>query len=213
MKKIILTMALLGCFTEESQESTGYNRGGVPTFKYKTAYTQEELDEIQNQYLEETKKYLEGKDINEKVNKYDQTILMVALEGQKTNSVIRYLLDKGADVNVKDSKGATPLHYAFDHHYKFGEDKEFENYLITTIVTKMSKEFLHYSTDAKVLTPLLWAVQFSNDLSPYYLEKILEKEGLDLNLKFREGKTIFDYAFGANTLKILREYKQKQDNN
>ena len=53
-----------------------------------------------------------GIDINMRQETMGSTPLMVACSIKGTDEIIEYLISKGADVNVRNDQGATPLQYA-----------------------------------------------------------------------------------------------------
>ncbi len=89
-------------------------------------------EEFNNEYLQiiiesgdfnEFKSFFEKENfserINSKVNKFQETALHIAIE-QGYNNIINFLLEKGANPNIQQQDGETPLHYAlkYNHSHK-----------------------------------------------------------------------------------------------
>lgn len=121
MKKSIIILGLaLVAFT---------NVAGATTFSAST--TSKEILNFQNTPLcaaimkgdlETVKKFVEyGTDVNEKSN--GLTPLMFAARYNKVE-ILKYLMEKGADKQIKDEKGNTALKYA-----EFSKCQEAVNYL------------------------------------------------------------------------------------
>ncbi|MDR3197002.1 MAG: ankyrin repeat domain-containing protein [Planctomycetaceae bacterium] len=91
---------------------------------------------------------------------------------------IKYLVEKGADVNIKGHNGITPLHCATLH-----DNLEVVKYLVEKGADVNVK-------DKNSETPLFNAVSSGNlEVVKYLVEK-----GADVNVKDLEGKTPLDYA-------------------
>lgn len=97
-------------------------------------------------------------------------------------SILQFLVDKGADVNIQNNKGETPLFIAIMQEKS---DLFDDNSLF--IVLPSSRIDLK---DASGNTALLWAVQRGR---PYVVQRLLQK-GANPYSKNKEGKNAFDLA-------------------
>ena len=105
---------------------------------------------------------------------------------KKYLKIIGFLIEKGADVNIKNIKGDTPLHIAI---------KNQNTEIIELLIRKRAK--LNVKNN-KGKTPLHLARQSE-------IVKLLIEKGADVNAKDREGKTPLFMRSGLNTNKFLIE--------
>jgi ankyrin repeat protein len=116
------------------------------------------------------------------------TLLALCESGDATPERAQAFLDRGADVNVKDERGMTPLHHAQLNQ---------QNLELLTL-------FLEAGADANargvIGTPLFYAAAYNKNPEAITL---LIKAGADVNAKRKEGETPLDNAMPANA-EILR---------
>ena len=96
-----------------------------------------------------------------------------------SNDILNLLLNAGADVNISDTYGATPLMYAIAEKFDF------------EIIQELIKRVININhSDADGLTALMAACIFSDnsDIVLYLL-----KCGADPKIKDAENKTAVDY--------------------
>jgi len=135
--------------------------------------------------------------------------------GNNDKRAITFLLSKGADINVKDSNGFTPINYA--------EDKEMIDFLITkgakvdnlfsAVVSgdfELVKTFIANGTDVNVKgnnnnTPLILAVMNNQDK----IAKYLISKGADIKIINDNGLTPLHYAAEKNNLKMAKFLVEK----
>ena len=70
-----------------------------------------ELDSF-NEYFDSANKFF---NINKKDEKGNTLLILAAIHGH--NSIVKKLIDEGADINEKNNKGNTALHYAISQKY------------------------------------------------------------------------------------------------
>ena len=111
MKKTIIYLGItLMAFSSLSFASNANSIGNQKTLKISTVSPAPLSVAISKGEIETVKKFIEyGTDVNEKLN--GMTPLMYAARYNKVE-IIKYLLLKGADRNIKDSQGFTALKYA-----------------------------------------------------------------------------------------------------
>uniref|UniRef100_A0A914DN02 Major sperm protein n=1 Tax=Acrobeloides nanus TaxID=290746 RepID=A0A914DN02_9BILA len=108
--------------------------------------------------------------------------------------IVRYLLEKGADLNRKDMNGSIALHYA-------AQNKN-DNKLIVELLLKHGADIEHQNTEGE--TCLMTASSRNNiEVVCYLLEK-----GADSNIKDKYGRTALFYVVNENKLivKLLLEH-------
>ncbi len=107
---------------------------------------------------------------------YSQELLETVSKGELSKA--KDFINKGADVNIKNGDGKTPLHIAVEKNY---ED----------IVRLLLQKNADLNTkDNNGNTPLHIAVKNGN----YFVVKELLRAGADKNIKNNEGKTALDIA-------------------
>jgi ankyrin repeat protein len=120
-------------------------------------------------------------------HQYDRSPLFWAtLRGH--TEVVKYLLDNGADVNLKNHRNTTALHWA-----------ALNNYL------EIAKILIEYGADINALdnyesTPLMYAV---NGKASLELIKLLIDSGADCDLKNKYGKTCYSLAENDENIRMF----------
>ena len=105
-------------------------------------------------------------------------------------SKIKYLIERGADVNAKEQYGQTPLHYA-----------SYYNHIETTeLLIERGADV--EAKDEWEMTPLHWA-SCKNRIET---AKLLIEKGADLEAKCNKGKTPFDWACSDEMEELLQKY-------
>ncbi|MEO0202771.1 MAG: ankyrin repeat domain-containing protein [candidate division WOR-3 bacterium] len=122
-------------------------------------------------------------------SEYSQKLLESVSRGELSKT--KDFINKGADINIKNNNGKTPLHIAVENEY---ED--------------IVKLLLEKNVDVNIKdnegnTPLHKAVKNGN----YFIIKELLKFGADKNIKNNEGKTPFDLAKELGDDEILKLFK------
>ena len=172
-----------------------------------------------------------GADINHQDKRTGYTHLMNALNSCNTK-VAQFLIDKGADINLKSNDGATALILACGCSEEIAKqllDKGADIHALTDrgmgVFTQcpsgFSKETVSYEFAEFLLskgadidetnttasyggyTPLFWAVQSNNEK----LVSFLVKNGANVNAASTKGKTPLSIATEAGTTKIVEILK------
>ena len=101
-----------------------------------------------NDYFDSIYKFM---NINQKDEKGNTLLILASLHGH--NSIVKNLLEKGADINEKNDKGNTALHYAISQKYfsladiltKFGAKEDIKNIFGLTPWECIGKSVEEYS--------------------------------------------------------------------
>jgi len=122
-------------------------------------------------------------------NSYSEELLNSVKKGEL--SKVRDLIKRGANVNIKDKDGKTPLHIAVENNY---ED--------------IVKVLIQNNADVNIKdnngnTPLHIAIMNGNE----FIIKELLKAKADKNIKNNEGKTPYDLAKELNYEDIINDKK------
>ncbi|MFC1737988.1 ankyrin repeat domain-containing protein [Planctomycetota bacterium] len=178
-------------------------------------------------------------DINAKVNDNGDTLLHEAVDKGDYNAV-KKLIDKGADVNVRNESGEIPLHFCYLEPHPgvlkllidsganvnakddYG-DTPLNNLLITNYGTASAMKILidagaNVNTpDDLGNTPLHGAVVYA-DYADTESIKVLLNAGADVNIKNEFGETPLDTALSLGTeedevVKLLRQSDTKSSPN
>ncbi len=120
---------------------------------------------------------------------YSQELLETVSKGELSKA--KDFISKGADVNIKNKDGKTPLHIAVENNY---ED-------IVKLLLQKNADV--NAKDNNGNTPLHIAVEKGN----YFVIKELLKAGADKNIKNNEGKTALDIAKELNDDEIMNLLK------
>lgn len=128
---------------------------------------------------------LAGTDANH-INLWGLSALSGAIEFSKNPDVVKTLLSRGADANLKGLSQGTHLHQATSHN-PFNE----ETYVITLLLAAGANV---HARDESGFTPLYWAGLKSN---PAVL-KVLLKAGADVNARNERGITPLHWATEFN---------------
>jgi serine/threonine-protein phosphatase 6 regulatory ankyrin repeat subunit A/serine/threonine-protein phosphatase 6 regulatory ankyrin repeat subunit B len=164
----------------------------------------------------ENVKYLveHGADINAKDEK-NKTALHYATESRDSEMVsdsiyflpvtkqlpslelVKYLVEHGADVNAKDEKNKTALHYATERG-----SLEFVKCLVehgadVNAKDEKNKTALHYATERRDSEMVRYSIYFppvTKQLPSLELVKYLVEHGADVNAKDEKNKTALHYA-------------------
>jgi ankyrin repeat protein len=118
----------------------------------------------------------------------------------KKSSLIKYMIDKGADVNAKTNNGWTPLHFMAQRAPGNSE-------ILKLLIDK--------GADVNAKTRDGWTpLHFMAQSGPENIEifKLLIDKGADVNAKTRDGKNSpIDLASNETAKNILRERKEQLD--
>ena len=153
-------------------------------------------------------------DINSK-NKYGFTPLMYAINSSYYdmdyyNEIIRFLLENGANVNLQNNSGATPLLEFLDRNVgPFPINSKQVEYIIDTV-----KLLLEYGADINLteniqgLTPLMVASTYCFDDKDNKMNviKFLLDNGADIYIKDKQGYDIFNNISGECE-NFIKKYK------
>ncbi|MFH2138196.1 MAG: ankyrin repeat domain-containing protein [Candidatus Omnitrophota bacterium] len=122
-----------------------------------------------------------GGDINA-VDYTGATALHIAIGGIKTE-MVKFLIDKGANLNIGDGMNYTPLHGALC------KNEEYATKYVKMLLDKGGVD-VNVQTIPEKHSPLMFAADSG------YLEivKLLVDKGADVNLKDSSGKTALDRA-------------------
>ena len=124
--------------------------------------------------------------------KNNESLLLIAVKNDNY-LVVKYLLEKGADVNIPNIAGVTPLHMVC-RSTKPNADKIFHLLIKVATLNKNEKDLTGY-------TPLMRAVEFEK---VDFVEKLVEL-GADVNVKN-------DYDEDALSLAEKRKLVKKNEN-
>jgi ankyrin repeat protein len=127
-------------------------------------------------------------------DEYEDSILHNAVKYKKIE-IVEYLLENGADVNIEENDGQTPLFNAAIHN----NDGDMT---ITKLLLKKGANINHKDNDGK--TPLILASTYGNI---EFVKILLKEENLDLNVRnsLENGGTALTYANSAEVIKLLEE--------
>ncbi len=118
------------------------------------------------------------KDDTDLNKQYDKNTPLGLAAARNDKTMVKFLVEKGADINLEDGYGYTPLTYLVSKAV-FGTDVCY--YLIKNGADVNKKNNNGY-------TPLILAVQCTN----YGILGVLVNMGADYNIKNNEGKTAMD---------------------
>ncbi|MCY4328525.1 MAG: ankyrin repeat domain-containing protein [Endozoicomonadaceae bacterium] len=118
-----------------------------------------------------------------------QTVLMHAITGRNIES-IKYLLDKGVDVNAQDAYGKTALMCAAEQ-----DNAELVNFMLLII---RGADIHAKSNDGKTL--LMYAVQGGNS----HIIRFVVKKGIDINEPNNQGNTPLTEAIKQEDIETVK---------
>jgi len=171
--------------------------------KKATKHGQALLNAIKNCDIDETNKLLEKSYINTDVqNENGETSLIAAIRyieaDQKWMEIVKILLQKGGNPNLKNKHGDTALHLALKYSYPE---------IVQMLLQKGADLDLQYK-DKDGNTPLHWAVSLN------YLEivQMLLQKGVNPNLQAKDGFTTLHIAVINNRPLIVKMLLEKDTN-
>lgn len=106
---------------------------------------------------------------------------------RKNLQIVKSLLDAGAEINLSNDDGTTPLMYAVTSNSN--------NEIVKLMIEK--KVLINQIND-KGENALIYAIKYSSN--PEETIKILLEGGIDVNRRDVKGKTAYDYALTRNIL-------------
>ncbi len=144
-----------------------------------------------------------------KTNEGNESALMMAIEN---HTMVKYLIDKGADVNYENAIGKTALHYAAQY-----QDVETAKLLVNS-GANLNKGIkatgwvgnggaiwddppFEYKIYNGSITPLMYAARSGN----IQMVKFLVESGADISLKDDEGQTALEYSQSKHVSNYLKE--------
>lgn len=117
----------------------------------------------------------------------------------KTEEIIKFFVDSGADLNIKDAYGSTLLTEIIPHYKKGKHD-----YLIKMLLQGGADPNL---VDGNRQIPLLLSLQSTAD--PSLFNTLLEFNG-DINIKDSQGRGVFHYAMAYASPPIIENLLKKK---
>ena len=125
------------------------------------------------------KKYiLQGANIHVSDEKGDIGLYYVLEKYPTSNFILKFLIEKGANINSKDSNSCTALHKAAENN-----DIELVKFLL-------DKKANINAYDCNGWTPIMSACEHDN----FEIIKLLVEAGADLSCKDEDGDTVIDHA-------------------
>ncbi len=179
-----LSLLLMGCHAQ-TYVPPGYRFDlfdSMPSRKLALAVKEENVAEIKRLVAE-------GKaDINLQEKKFGQTLLHLAIDNQKVASVDA-LLEAGADFNIKNKRGYTPIHELTDYYELTPKSHAMLQSLIAkgADVNALSRGTDKDSANGYVYVPLKGAVRDSA------CAKLLLENGADAYVKYKEEYSVWRY--------------------
>jgi len=152
------------------------------------------IDAVSNGYLDKIQKYVaNGLAINKRHEEYDsKTLLHIASQSNQIK-ILKFLLDNGGDLNIRDNDSNTPLHLAAGKGH----------YDVALLLTAAGAEIDAKGTagcTALHVTSYMGYIDVTNHL--------VSHKGADLHIKDDGGSTALHYAAlkGHDTIiKLLKE--------
>lgn len=118
----------------------------------------------------------------------DIDVYKVIEENNRKNlQIVKFLLDAGAEINLSNDDGTTPLMYAVTSNSN--------NEIVKLMIER--KVLINQIND-KGENALIYAIRYSS--APEETIKILLKGGIDVNRRDVKGKTAYDYALKRDIL-------------
>ncbi|WP_157148972.1 ankyrin repeat domain-containing protein [Brachyspira pilosicoli] len=160
-------------------------------------------------------KYLVSKkaNINAQDNKGD-TALNKTLDTSDEGSIdildfeiANFLIEQGADVNIKNKREYTPLIYLGMGE---GNNKSFQEYRIKLAEVLLEKGADINAKDYNGYTSLMWACASSGSRFAEPYVKFLVEKGADINIEDNHGDTALDIAENLKLRKIVSILKKAQ---
>ncbi|WP_239662083.1 ankyrin repeat domain-containing protein, partial [Brachyspira hyodysenteriae] len=164
-------------------------------------------------------KYLVSKkaNINAQDNKGD-TALNKTLDTSDEGSIdildfeiAHFLIEQGADVNIKNKREYTPLIYLGMGEGNFN-NKSFQEYRIKLAEVLLEKGADINAQDYEGYTSLIWACASSGSRFAEPYVKFLVEKGADVNIEDEHGDTALDIANNLKLRKITGILKKAQRN-
>ncbi len=141
----------------------------------------------------------QGADVNSKGEEGLSALHLTTEWMNRKRSLILYLLRAGADPNVQEDTGKTPLgYYALKNPFKMGHFHAvavLAEYTDVNLQDKDGKSFLFYRAGS------------SSDNRWSFL--LLKKFGADIHIKDNDGKTALDYATEGNNRRLAAYLRRK----
>eukprot|EP00123_Amoebidium_parasiticum_P010521 comp20160_c0_seq1/m.24950 comp20160_c0_seq1/g.24950 ORF comp20160_c0_seq1/g.24950 comp20160_c0_seq1/m.24950 type:complete len:969 (-) comp20160_c0_seq1:35-2941(-) len=136
-----------------------------------------------------------GTNVNSKSTRSKHTALhMAAAEGHI--DVVKFLLSHGAEVNIVDRWGHTPLKNALDNHHKD----------IVALLTQKGAQAVSYDTDALELNKACALGEL------HKVKALIEWRGLDVNMKDYDGRAPIHVAASEGHLDVVQYLVSKGAN-
>ena len=170
--------------------------------------------EIQNETLESKSSFI-------RIEK--ATLLMVSIIYNNDINIIKYILEKGADVNIQDENGNTAFLYAalyyqnpdiLDLLIKYGADKNAKNVLganaaIIAVYNNnidILNKIINMGIDINCQNKNGWTALMSAvlDFRPIEIIQLLINNGADINIQNKTGKTVIEIAKEFNNNAFLK---------
>lgn len=112
---------------------------------------------------------------------------VIAENNRKNLQIVKYLLDAGAEINLSNDDGTTPLMYAVTSNSNNG-----------IVKLMIERQVLINQINDKGENALIYAIRYSS--APEETIKILLDGGIDINRRDVTGKTAYDYALKRDIL-------------
>jgi hypothetical protein len=134
-----------------------------------------------------------GANINETLPSNNWNALMIAFVNDTSFDIIKWLIEKGANVNSRTTQGSTALMYAARNAEVDGVEK---------IQLLLENGADINARDNKGYTPLLIAIKFVDSTSSLKVVKYLVEHGANLFDKLNTGETVSTFADASSNPEV-----------
>jgi hypothetical protein len=173
-------------FSEDENFFNRYYKNNTQISRYEKLLDDIRIDGIR--FLDKNLKESKSKDI------FKKNMFKIALMKENIETA-QYILEKGIDVNEKDSFGKSPIYYFIINKTK----KEYYDYLRTIDF------MIENGADLNKVDGDKSALMIDQDIE--LLEKMIEK-GIDVGYRDRNGYTAYDYALQSKNMEFINNYNE-----
>lgn len=198
---------VMNCLANKGVDATTVMSEGTPLMLLVKNIKASKI-ELTDEFINKFTKLIENKNIQKSINTTNnegKNVLHVTLEGYGNIQIINILINNGANIKQEDTNKVTPfmlLCKRNDIDTKYLEELINKNNITKNDINK---------TDNYGDTVLFDIINNKNKDKQNILKLLIDK-GADINIKNKEGKTVFDIAKEKNDTKLIEFFDSIKNN-